>query len=108
MSNEITLVISHLRLGIPWSLVDWKLVIPTVQMPEIAFPYHAVLRTLDNGLVLAEGLLFPEVSRLARTAERGRERLSGNVSAMVTKLPLADLHRRGAAENVELRTVMLS
>jgi ATP-dependent Clp protease ATP-binding subunit ClpA len=63
-------------------------------MTDIDFPCWALLQTLDNGLVLAEAIGFPECNRLERGPERARDALRRNLKKQIEEAPLSSLNRR--------------
>jgi ATP-dependent Clp protease ATP-binding subunit ClpA len=74
-------------------------------MGEIDFPAWAVLQILDGGLVLAEAVGFPEVSRLGAGRERALRALRPNLARLVEESALAALHRRHPGGEPALITV---
>jgi ATP-dependent Clp protease ATP-binding subunit ClpA len=76
-------------------------------MADFDFPCWAVGQVLDQGLVLAEGLGFPEVSRLACRTGRAWEELRRNLKRRIEGAPVAGLYRRFLAGEPELATVNL-
>ena len=63
-------------------------------MNPIAFPFCAIVQATADGLLLAEALGFPEVSRLAVDPSRLRRALQRNVRRIVEAAPTASLLRR--------------
>ena len=63
-------------------------------MPELVFPFHTVRLTLENGHVLGEALLFPELSRLARDDQRLDKRLKANLVAQLKGVGVANPKRK--------------
>src|SRR5258707_1300127 len=77
-------------------------------MPQLTFPFHAIWQELENGLILGEALLFPDLSRLARDRDRAGHRLSQNLALRLPKEPLGELYRHSAPEAVEVVEVSVS
>src|SRR5437773_1450916 len=63
-------------------------------MNEQTFPFWAVFQVLENRLVLARVLGFPEVGRLGRNLQRLRDKLQRDVRKLVEREPLARLYQR--------------
>ncbi len=63
-------------------------------MNPITFPFGAVIQATGDGLLLAEALGFPEISRLAVDPNRLRRALQRNVRRIVEAAPTAGLLRR--------------
>jgi ATP-dependent Clp protease ATP-binding subunit ClpA len=63
-------------------------------MADLTFPLWTLLQVLDNRLVLAEALGFPEFSRLGANPDRLREQLGRNLRKLLETAPLGSLHRR--------------
>jgi ATP-dependent Clp protease ATP-binding subunit ClpA len=63
-------------------------------MADIDFPCWVILQTLDNALVLAEAIGFPEFGRLDRAPERARDGLRRNLKKRIEEAALSSLHRR--------------
>lgn len=62
---------------------------------DTTFPFWALYQRLDSGLVLAEALGFPEVSRLGADRRRMGDQLRRNVSRLLLEdTPLSALYRR--------------
>jgi ATP-dependent Clp protease ATP-binding subunit ClpC len=73
------------------------------------FPVYAVYQRLDGGFVLAEGLGFPEISRLSMGLRPAREALRRNLRRILAREPLTALYRRfvSGAPTVSTVTVPL-
>jgi hypothetical protein len=63
-------------------------------MSETTFPFWVVFQRLDSGLVLAEALGFPEVSRLGADRRRLGDQLRRNLLRLLEDAPLSALYRR--------------
>jgi ATP-dependent Clp protease ATP-binding subunit ClpA len=63
-------------------------------MPELTFPLTALVQELDNGALLAEALLSPEVSCFAEAPGPLLEALARHARALLKSLAAADLYRR--------------
>jgi ATP-dependent Clp protease ATP-binding subunit ClpA len=78
-------------------------------MPLRTLPVQVLIRHLECGLVLAEPLLCPELSRLATDSDRGRDRLMGDVAYSLESLFELEtpflLHRRLPPETLAVGRV---
>lgn len=72
-----------------------------------SFTLLALMRTLDEGLVLGEALFFPESSRLGPTPLRVGRTLGLHARALLERTPLQHRHRRHSPAEVELVEVRL-
>lgn len=72
------------------------------------FRIPVVVQDLGGGLLLAEGLLFPEISRISDSRARLLGSLSANARRLLENTPLLDLHRRRFNGQAEIRDVSLS
>jgi ATP-dependent Clp protease ATP-binding subunit ClpA len=76
-----------------------------VGMIETRFPGWVVCGRLDNGLMLAEALGFPEVSRLGTDRRRLGEQLRDNLRRLLKAVPLSALYRRHIGDEPAVSTV---
>jgi ATP-dependent Clp protease ATP-binding subunit ClpA len=67
-------------------------------MSQVDFTYWALTQLLDERFALAEGLAFPEISRLGPRAATIQAQLDRNLKKLLEEEPLADLHRRRASD----------
>lgn len=74
-------------------------------MPEFEFQIVALAQRLSDELLLAEGLLFPEVAVCSHRAAGIRDMLARRLRSLIKKLPPGDLYRRRLADLPELRQV---
>ncbi len=79
-----------------------------VGMIETKFPCWVVFRRLDNGLVLAEALGFPEVSRLGADHRRLAEPVRRNLRRLLKEAPLSALYRRHVGGEPAVSAVSLA
>ncbi|MCC6149296.1 MAG: AAA family ATPase [Planctomycetes bacterium] len=77
-------------------------------MAVISFKIPAVVQHLGEGVLLAEGLLYPEISRVNDGLARVLSSLGANARAMLEQTTRLDLHRRRHAGKVELREIKLT
>jgi ATP-dependent Clp protease ATP-binding subunit ClpA len=74
-------------------------------MNETNFPVWVIHQLLDRGVLLAEAMGFPEVSRLASTREQAADRLRANLIRLIGDTPLGGLQRRHAGGTPEVQNV---
>lgn len=72
-------------------------------MPVISFKIPAVIQHLGGDVLLAEGLLYPEISRVNDGLARVLAALGANARFALENTPRLDLHRRRLEGKVELR-----
>lgn len=63
-------------------------------MPIAATDLEVVIQVLDNGCFLAEGLLYPEVSRFGDSLRFVRSGISQSAEHLLQQLPPTEIHRR--------------
>jgi ATP-dependent Clp protease ATP-binding subunit ClpC len=74
-------------------------------MPELEFNVVALAERLSDELLLAEGLLFPEITCCSSHPGRVRTMLARRIRALVKRLPPGEIYRRRLGERPELRQV---
>ena len=77
-------------------------------MAVISFKIPAVVQHLGGDVLIAEGLLYPEISRVNDGLARVLSALGANARNALEQSTRLDLHRRRLAGKVELREVKLT
>jgi ATP-dependent Clp protease ATP-binding subunit ClpA len=77
-------------------------------MTETSFPVWMIHQLLDRGVILAEAMGFPEVSRLAGNRRQGANRLRPNLVRLIGDTALGGLHRRHASGTPEVHSVSIA
>lgn len=77
-------------------------------MPALEFALTALVQHLDDELLLAEALFFPEVSILGTTADRLHDALCDNAERLVASFDAVELFRRHQTGPVSVASLTLT
>jgi len=82
----------------------WKI----LEMPDVKFDILAVTRTLEDGKLLAEALLFPEFSCCGEDLAKLHNAIQRNAKRMVEDMSPLGLHRRQLPSTPKLEQVTIT
>lgn len=77
-------------------------------MPSHELPIITILRPLENDLLLAEALFFPEILRCGDDPQQVQESLRANIERLTGELPLQLIHQRHPAGEPETSVIEIT